>query len=301
MDLVDRHLAACEPCRREMEGLRATIALLKGTPVASPSRSFLVQAEKKPRPRPAPPLWQPVPVPVIISLLLTLALFMGDILNALPYSSERTAPLAPPSLTSPMIVSEGSPDAAAVVAPSPTAESPAPPKAAAPTGEAPRAKALTEQKAPAAANAGGAVSPPAPLRGAPSTTEAGGGAVQAPQTSERPVPQPAPLPQLAPSPAPSALAAPLPTIPLPQPTALPSPPSQTPVPELKIGKPLAEGVPSAPGEQAPGGDLPAAGPAGNFFVMPWRLIEVGLLILSTVVIAVTILIRKRRRKEINSF
>ncbi len=137
--LVREHLASCDSCTQELETLRATVSLLKDLPAASPLRNFSVHAVKIPRPRSAPPIWQPIPVPVIITVLLTLALFMGDILHALPYSGKSIDYLAP-SAQAPMSETQTAPQDAAVTAPAP---SPAPELSRAPEPEAAPSKART--------------------------------------------------------------------------------------------------------------------------------------------------------------
>lgn len=319
-NLVERHLAACDSCLHELESLRATVDLLKRIPVVSPGRSFLVQAEKKARPRPAPPVWQPVPVPIIITVLLTLALFLGDFFQALPYS-EKSITKTGVSAPAPMRATEARPQMAAISAPSPAPapESPrilqpaareAQAEKALPEGkESPQvipeaAKAVSSGEAAAVAAPVGTPSPPAPPTPARPAAPSGpaGQAIKpgAPSYQIKAAPSvnaPIPAtgePQGAEAPAPDSR-------PVPQPTLAPAPVPQTLLPEALVNEPSVKASPPARREEITRDKVPVNDPGRNFFVIPWRLVEILSLIITVLLIVHTILKKKKSPKEINSF
>lgn len=298
-DLVDRHLATCGSCRQEMDSLRVTVDLIKKMPLVSPGRSFLLdQAENKLRPLPPPPIWHPVPVPVIITVLLTVALFLGDILHALPYSEKRFASFAP-SASAPMVAAQSRPETASVISltPSPVPE--------------PHVLNLIPEatKADSSGDADGGTAPARTpgILAAPGAARAVGPAGVAGQ--------------VVPTPDASKSAPPASTTPsLPQgqstlvagesaaeartqhqTTTAPTPVPQAPAPQIQAVEPSKNTGHSVSKEETTRGNTPASGSKGNFFIIPWRLIEIILIILSVTIITITIIRRIKRHKEVNSF
>lgn len=321
--LVERHLSSCHGCTQELESLRATVGLLKSVPQASPGRSFLVPAEKKSRPRPVPPIWQPIPVPVIITVLLTLALFLGDILQVLPYSGKPGISFKPSS-SAPMAVSESRPQAASVSAPTP---SPVPEaRSVRQTAAVPRAtqaeQALPESKeslafspdaaknAPAGAGGAGAApavlpgslaspSVPAPMGSTGPAWASGtsGGASGSSEPSLKIGAAPPVVAPASPTKEPQELEAPVPeSRNLPQSTIAPVPVSRTPLPETQVNTPSAQASPLASQEQIAKGPVPASNLNRGFFAIPWRLVEILLLIVAFLLMVYTVLLRKKSQK-----
>lgn len=335
--LVESHLSTCGDCQQELESLKATVNLLKKTPIIAPQRSFAVQPEAKPRPRPVPPVWRPIPVPVIISVLLTVALFLGDILQFLPYSEKELAaiPAAVPATVTGALTAEPSREekAAAPATEAPLQGTPSPVPApslqiaAAPTG--PLGPPGPPGPAAPSGPVGKAIQAPAGVQESsrPAAAAAAGGAAlqtPAPTTAPAPTRVPAPVPALAPVSAP-ALATPRvtepeielnPNVGLPQPERPPiiaqpkeeaaKGPAVTPGPAISIPSP-------APlSKEEPTVNVPARVPARTEkdtgtekslteekgrFVMPWRLLEVIFLSLSILLVAATFMVRRFRRND----
>lgn len=78
---LEEHLAACAPCREELQTLRATVSLLQALPHATPRRSFSLTEQPQQVPRAAPAyLWGMRAATATASILLVL-LVAGDLLG----------------------------------------------------------------------------------------------------------------------------------------------------------------------------------------------------------------------------
>lgn len=286
-DLVERHLAACKDCLKELESLRATIVFLKRMPLAVPDRNFLVSAEKEAKPRPSPPIWRPVPVPVIISVLLTVALFLGDILNALPYSDGMIL-TGKSSAPAPLIAPRTIPQAAEAIAPTPSPflESLAATKPSAISAETQTAEVSQSKTAKAAPDmAKGGVSEREAQVVTPGSARAEGLAGVG-----RPAAPPPSFPQPAPVPVPQTT---LPPQPAPVSAQVPALVPQTPAPEMKAGQPLANAGPVSGQGRIAKTQVPAAASKESPAIIPWRQLELLLAIITGLIIIITILKRKR--------
>ncbi len=97
---LERHLASCAPCRRELAGLRATARALAELPEAEVPRSFTLTPDqaRRPAPRPfapRPPLAAPLLAGALaFALAAVLVVDLGDIGGGGPAATRREAPAA---------------------------------------------------------------------------------------------------------------------------------------------------------------------------------------------------------------
>jgi anti-sigma factor RsiW len=93
MEAVERHLSACASCQREVESLRATVALLKQVPLMRPHRSYVLLDRPAPVVRSLVPLWA-MGAAASLVLLIFVSILAADLGGAL--STERFAPAPAP-------------------------------------------------------------------------------------------------------------------------------------------------------------------------------------------------------------
>lgn len=218
---VERHLAQCAACRRELETLRQTVALVRRLPNVAPPRSFMLQpamvhGDRRSGGGASPGrLWlvfrPALAVAVAVILVIVAA---GGLLWPLALTGEQGA--APVALA-PMVGK-----ATPATGPRPQAAAPAPPRLAQPA--AAPAQAPTQQPAAEAEQAPKVIPPgAAPAAAVPSADIA----VPTPASAQAPADEP-PARALAPA-APASPAAP----------AQPVPPAASPWPALAVALTLA--------------------------------------------------------------
>ncbi len=99
-EALERHLASCEPCRRELTGLRAAARALADLPEVDVPRSFTLTPEqvRPPAPRPLlprPPLAAPLLAGALaFALAALLVVDLGDIGGGGPAATRQEAPAA---------------------------------------------------------------------------------------------------------------------------------------------------------------------------------------------------------------
>lgn len=99
---VEKHLASCEACPKELAQIRATVDILHSFPRALPRRSFTLSESQVMVPSPAG-WWQPAfrSATAVAAVLLALV-FVGDFLQAVPagVSIQSSATVAPTAAAS---------------------------------------------------------------------------------------------------------------------------------------------------------------------------------------------------------
>ncbi len=90
---VQKHLAACAECRRELEALRATVSLLRSLPQVQPSRSFALAEAPEPADRRWPVAWGARAAMSVAGLVLA-ALLLGDAVGLVRQATGREPSLA---------------------------------------------------------------------------------------------------------------------------------------------------------------------------------------------------------------
>ena len=75
---VERHIAACDSCRRELESLRATVGLLRRASLVAPPRSFTIAARA---PRRHPVAWGALRAATAVAVLVLAFVLIGDAVN----------------------------------------------------------------------------------------------------------------------------------------------------------------------------------------------------------------------------
>ena len=90
---VQKHLAACAECRRELEALRATVSLLRSLPQVQPSRSFALAEAPEPADRRWPVAWGARAAMSVAGLVLA-ALLVGDAVGLVRQETGREPSLA---------------------------------------------------------------------------------------------------------------------------------------------------------------------------------------------------------------
>ena len=75
---VERHIAACDLCRRELESLRATVGLLRRASLVAPPRSFTIAARA---PRRHPVAWGALRAATAVAVLVLAFVLIGDAVN----------------------------------------------------------------------------------------------------------------------------------------------------------------------------------------------------------------------------
>jgi hypothetical protein len=94
---IEAHLAECEACRRELEDLRRTLALLPDAAVPERSADYGARVWQRLRPRLGPrrsPRWKPFLVPSALAASLLMAFLLGR-QTAPPPPADRTAASPP--------------------------------------------------------------------------------------------------------------------------------------------------------------------------------------------------------------
>ena len=90
---VQKHLAACAECRRELEALRATVSLLRSLPQVQTSRSFALAEAPEPADRRWPVAWGARAAMSVAGLVLA-ALLVGDAVGLVRQETGREPSLA---------------------------------------------------------------------------------------------------------------------------------------------------------------------------------------------------------------
>lgn len=169
---LERHVHECESCRRELEGMKLTVDLVRQMPKAAAPRSFAISPRQISPARSiswAQPALRTATAAVAILLVLVVA---GDFLNVAPFQSGQVTLQSRPSLEEPASNEAPKPDSQARSA------APAAPTAAAASG-------------PASAGGAGAPAATPSLKAAP---PAGQGAARE-AAPKAPVAAPSPAPQ----------------------------------------------------------------------------------------------------------
>jgi hypothetical protein len=229
------HLAACDRCQTELEGLRSTVALLRSLPAVEPPRSFRLEAPPRPTRLPRLVLWTrglgalaAGLFVVLISLDLLVSPGSGGV------ASPTSAPLAQPVAATAGPQAQRALELARAPTPAgPPTSLPAAPRPEGATQSQPRvAPGDSARASSAAAEAPRAAPPAAPAaeRGAPALAEPAAAPARPQPTLERP-------PATAGPPASAPLAA-QPTPVAPVPAAAPVLPVAEPLVAAERGSPL---------------------------------------------------------------
>ena len=87
---VEAHLALCDPCRRELEGLQYAVGLLQQAPMAIPRRRLVMQEPPIPIARPMMVSWAYGAAASVAAVLLAVVLG-ADLMGALPGGERDSA------------------------------------------------------------------------------------------------------------------------------------------------------------------------------------------------------------------
>lgn len=152
--MIEDHLARCAACREDLDGLRATVDLLRRVAAVKPSRELTMVAPPRPSLGPVP--W-PLPAASMAAGLLLALVVAADAAGALPQGEPLAVPSAPAQSGGAATERMPAPSGGIAVPPAPAPVAQTPPASmdtfAAPTViEAPAVPTKSEQ-------------PPTPVRG----------------------------------------------------------------------------------------------------------------------------------------